>query len=492
MESNRLEDSGVLVRAHARMIHGFLLDHLSTGSDEPVVIAELEVDSARFGYQVIQQLARLCRRSGIKSERPFVYVMVADEERVRKWTSHPWLTSMISHGFLDFAQPDEGSAETIISLWRSGGKLVIEQSEAPVVVIARYLFSRTRRDVFSVASGVLYRLVPEVGQARVRPWEPVTDGSVYDRPGWNQLLAELVQRWSGPVGAAHTRSSFSVSPAALDWLERLSRMTRHGMLLCTDRGGSCITSVGDMSDSGALDADGEGDTTPVLDFYIMTEYALRIGGAVLTPDRPNSANTTVAFLYGDTQIPVGQTVRAYRSGDPELGSPGEFYELEPLIVESLPSARISQLCAYIRQSGWDDRAFVRCFPYLLARLQAEKTSCEEKLDIMSMSAQVWRRYFAEFASPGANEHTEMDDEPDVASALGMILFALNCFDEAMTLFEHSVEVHGARAATFYNRALCAAQLGQFERALAELDRVLEIDADFSAAHGIRMRIIGRM
>lgn len=468
--------SPLLGAAHARVVHGFLLDYMTAMADEPLPIVELDARTGQIGYHLIHRLALLCRRSGVFHESPFIYVMaVRDVATAEHLAVHPWLRPLIERGLLDIAQLDVYDPGSAIALRHSGIEISLERRRATLVLIANRVFGRSARDHYVVEDGQLFRyaepaLAPaENGEAQAR-LEPLTDIQVYERESWNHLLRLQFE--------AFDEAAFAVNTAALSWIERMCGLCSHGLLLCTDRTpvDAFDPDPGELSTSfgGRAHADR-------LDLRTLATFVSDTGGLMLTPSQPSADVAMTAIIYSEGKSVLRETVRAYESAMPMLANWQEWRALKSLIEPSLPRASADQLCAYVGASGWDYRVLSQCVPHLLAHVQADQVSAGERAYIAHAVEQVWSSYF-----PGNTT------DSDIAFIAGVLLFSLGYYERAATFFERSLAHCGESAATYYNLALCAAQLGRHEHALAYVDTALAQSPDFTAAREIRLRVMGGM
>lgn len=511
METGLDGSSGFLAAVHARVIHGFLLDRLAAGANQKLIILELRPRLGRFGYQVIHRLAPRCQWMAAPSQAsgestppvstPFLYVMAGDAAAVARWQAHPWLDQLVTRGLLDFAHLDEDETRSPddqpIALEHAGIELSAKSPAESLVVIANHTFSSDEQDLFCIERGRLYRCMPSTPSgSQTFQLHAVAGQAAYEDRAWNQILSGYADRLR--------ETTLSIAPPALRWLQRIREISRHGMLLCSDRGYVHEDSL----DRRQLPITGSARSSGDLNFNAMGELALRTGGMVLAPAQPCTHSTTVAFLFGEKLAPPRETMRAYYDATAELFGPDDWQTIEPLLDAALPHASVEQLCAYVRLSGWDDRALARCMPHLLARTQANEISPSARLSLRHTIDEAWASHLPDRGpapdgdppdrdtassdtgnQPNSGPH---DEAPDMAFAMGMLLFGLAYYERAKAFFAHSLGLRGENAAAHYNLALCAAQLGQRDSALDSLDAALALEPGFIAARDMRLRVMGGM
>ena len=125
-------------------------------------------------------------------------------------------------------------------------------------------------------------------------------------------------------------------------------------------------------------------------------------------------------------------------------------------------------------SGWDANIFLGCFPTLLERV--DSLSEAERQDLSEAIQQVWNTYFP------------IGEELDLAFFMGMLLYGMAYYPEALEYFEHSLQLYGPDTSTVYNMGMCQYNLRNLEAALAYVSQALELDPDFEPAGEMSIKI----
>ena len=105
----------------------------------------------------------------------------------------------------------------------------------------------------------------------------------------------------------------------------------------------------------------------------------------------------------------------------------------------------------------------------------EKASPTVFLDVYAAVEQVWLNYFP------------IQEQRDLAFLLGMVLYAIEYYPEALEFLQTSLQRYGEEASTFYNMAMCHYRLRQLESALACIEQTLALDPEFEAARAKRIQ-----
>lgn len=264
--------------------------------------------------------------------------------------------------------------------------------------------------------------------------------------------------------------SFAVAPGGLatsprvSWLQRMRASAGDCLLLAAERG----RYTGREEPAG---------------HQSLKDYARRYGGVALRAPQPAARLSVAGFLFRHTRPVNDLTSRAFADAIAGFG-PDDWLVLQPSLAASLASTE--QVLAYIRLSSWDHRALSLCLPRLLDRASHGRMSAAERLAILQLVRQVWHGFFPETIAARANA----GGEPDMAFAIGVLLFGLEWCREAIEFFEHSIRMCGDSAAVRYNQALCALQLKECKRAVTFLDQALSQAPSFRAARALRTQLTG--
>ena len=105
---------------------------------------------------------------------------------------------------------------------------------------------------------------------------------------------------------------------------------------------------------------------------------------------------------------------------------------------------MAELVALLRLSGWDAFTLLGVVDALRERAAAADPAAQEDL-----RQALYETYDRHFAVPG---------EGDLPFAIGLLLYEMEDYDDALDFFEASLEQHGPDPATEQNIALCEARL----------------------------------
>ena len=301
--------------------------------------------------------------------------------------------------------------------------------DGPLVVIANYVFDSLPADAFAVRDGVLEECLVEVGDELVYTRRPTTA----DHYGDADLDALL----------EHYRTSLA------DTVVTLPRVALGAVRALLDAsGGRLLVLAADkaFSTEEALDhreapqpARHSGAFSLMVNFHALGRFAERRGGAFLHGGDRHAAIDVGAFVFGDS----GRVGAAYADAIARFG-PGDLATLTAGVERVADGLGVAELIALLRLSGWDATTLHAVLGPL--RDQAADADPATQEDLREALVEIDERHFP---IPG---------EPDLPFAIGLLLYELQDYEDAIAYFEASLEQHGHDPATEKNIELCEAML----------------------------------
>ena len=468
-----------IANAYAKVVFGFIRDctgvpgGLADDSFPPLdpsqslYIIELGSGSGRFAYHFIKKFLDIYRRSVLK-DIPFTYVMTDFSERnVQFWREHQSLKSLVEEGVLDFALFD-GERDEVLRLTESGDVLAPGTVENPMAVIANYFFDSIPQDAFFIQGGRLQEGMVTVSSYQQEPnlHDPEILNRVeisYDRnpvgpdyyknPDWNEILEYYEKRLDD--------TAFLFPCAALHCIENFRRISGGRLLLLSgDRG---YSHEEDLIGRGEPEMVRHGSFSMTVNYHAIGKYIQNQGGHSLCIAHRHAHLNISAFLLGNHPSDYAETQQAYTEAIENCG-PDDFYALKKAIEHGYESWTLEQLLAYIRLSGFDAKITLACYPALMDHL--EHASDSEKQELHQLIQKVWDVYYP------------LAEDQDVPSHLGVLLYELGNYTEALDLFSRSLELYGPYDTVVYNMRMCHQALKQIESARKTSSEVLALGLDF--------------
>jgi tetratricopeptide (TPR) repeat protein len=349
--------------------------------------------------------------------------------------------------------------------------------EAPLVVLANYFFDTIPQDAFRVEEGRLYESLVTLttSQLDISPGDPEllnhleisfhhhpVTAAYYDDPDLNIILQQYQERLA--------TTTFLFPASGIACVRRLRQLAGNRLLLLSgDKG---YVHEESLEGKGDPVVNVHGSFSLMVNYHALAQYvANRDGTAWHTSHRQKSFNVC-AFLFGEEVEPdnagynFGETRQAYEEAI-ELAGPDDFYNLKKAIETRAEALTLEQIVSYLRLSGWDSHIFWTCFPTLLETIETTTDSLRQEL--FDAIHHVWDTYY------------HIGEKLDLAFHLGILLFRLRYYREALALFHHSLRLYGRDKSTLFNMAVCHHRLGERAEALTYVHETLALDPTFEAA-----------
>lgn len=431
---HQVVDNPFVAAAYARVVLGFLRDGARGGLDpsEPLYVVELGAGAGRFAHGFVRELgARLdAVPLGLP---PIVYVMTdLAESTLEDWAANPALADER----LDFARFDIGG-DRALALRRRG--IELERLANPLVVIANYVFDSVPADAFAVGGGTLEECLVSVSGEEVAAMKlsyerrPVAPRH-YGDPDLDALLEHYRGNLSDTV--------VTIPRAAIECIRRLRELAGDRLLvLSADKAHSTEESLASRGEP-ELSRHG-GSFSLMVNFHALGWYARRHGGEALDGGDRHETIDVAAFLFGDPPGGYAETRLAYEDAI-ERFSPDDLFILADGLERTAGQLSVAELVAVLRLSGWDAFTLLGVSDALLERVGEADAAVQEDLRYA-----LYETYDRHYAVPG---------DGDLPFAIGLLLYEMQDYEDALEFFEASLEQHGPDAATEHNIALCEAQL----------------------------------
>ena len=461
----QITSNAMIANAYAQVITGYLRDVATArGADDtaPVTIVELGTGSGQFSYLLVRALeAAVAMHRGHAAVAPFRYVMTdVAMSNIAGWRTHPQLGPMLSQGAIDAAVLDGhrlGDAHSVLS----GRPLSETWRDAPVILIANYLFDSLVCDAFHVEGGELYEvevgleadgtnadadLAPELFHTlRFTQQLVPTRADVYPEPDFNDVLTEYRTQLD--------RGTFLFPVGPLRLLRAIGAMAPKGVLtLVADKGNM---SIRDYVDNRSIDICETGAFSSTVNFDAIARWTANNDGHAKLPVVANPRLDIVAFVQGKIGQ-YGETELAYRRSIEALG-PHHLHWLVNAVLESPPDMTPRAMLSLLRASHFDPRVLLS-----LGDMFATKFEDAKPLERTALAVALVQCANNGFAFQGKDRLHWVIGK--LFRRLGLAGRALECFEKA--------EAPVAELAC--ESAMCHIQLGDREVALDVIRQALII------------------
>jgi hypothetical protein len=454
-----MTSNSFIAKNYAHTVLGFLRDCIAQSqldSSHPIYILDLGAGTGRFAYQFLQELLRLISSmswSGLK----ICYVMTdIAEGNIAFWRKHPYLQGYFDSGVLDCAFYYHAQSDPI-QLIVQGKELSKATVVNPMVLICNYYFDTIPQDMFRVDKGGSLqegRVTVSVNENQVKAknsegpdiinslrstysYHPIPDvESYYPEKELNDLLETYRRKFEGchflfPIGALRTLRYF------------IDNVQSRLLLVAGDQG---VSSEEQVRQWGEPTLSLHGSFSMAVSYHAIAAFFEQLEGKALTTSFPDPIFVVMAGLLGEEAgMSFPETSLAFREHVDSF-EPSDFWKAVSLTEEEWPSPPLEQVLLLVKLGNWDAVCFHAFFP--LIREWLPKAAQKQRERVLKTIELVWEHFYPVAASEG-----------DFVMNLGVLLFDIKCYAEALTFFERSTRIFGRNPKALRNMARCNKLLG---------------------------------
>jgi tetratricopeptide (TPR) repeat protein len=451
-----LTSNPLIAKQFSACIVGFLRDLNEKGSlekTEPFYIFYLGAGSGRLGFLILKTLIPDIREV-ISPDLKICYVMTdMVENNLEFLEKHAYLREFIESSNLDFAYYHH-SHSSPLELRRKG---VLDEKSVvnPIALVCTYYFDTVPQDLFRAKDGKLEegritltlptgskidrkKLSPEMISTLESTFDyiPIVESAYYaESPEINSLLHEYVKLFNNtpflfPIGGLRSIQYFSTLSKG-----RL-------LLLAGDQGVSTEAQVREWGEPKIFK---HASFSMAVSYHLLDMYFQKQGGFGLLTNFPNPKYVVMGGILGGMERDFPNVRLAFRN-DMDFLEPVEYWELTNLKQEHLADFPLGQLLLYVKLGNWDPVNFHFFYNEIIKKL--DNATAIEKDHLRKAIFHVWNNFYP--VNP---------QEGDFVMNLGVLLFKLNHFEEALFLFSKAREISGDRIDLLMNIAHCYRMLG---------------------------------
>jgi hypothetical protein len=400
-------DNPWVAAAYAQVVAGFLRDHgHHLVRAEPLYVLELGSGPGRFAFHLRRELTQR-----IDLDVRYVLTDLA-QSQLDDWEANPQLEGF-SFATYDLTAPDSPPLP--------------DELANPLVVVANYVFDSVPADAFHVEDGELAELL--VDEALTYTRRPTT-ADHYGDPALDALLEHY--------RTTLDRTAFTLPITAIATVDALrERAGGRLLLLAAEKALSTEASLAHREPPAP--ARHGGAFSLMVNLHALGRHADAHGGLLLHGGDRHAALDVGALVFG----PAHHTRRAYAEALERFG-PGDLAILADGLARARDTFDLAELTTILRLSGWDASTLQDLLPALQDKAADADPATQE--DLRQALFEIHDRHF------------HVPGEADLPFALGVILFELEEYEEAIACFEESLAVHGPDPATEHNLARCEAML----------------------------------
>jgi tetratricopeptide (TPR) repeat protein len=346
------------------------------------------------------------------------------ESQLEDWENNPALEG----DRFDFARFDLTQDAPPV-LRRRG--ITLEHLANPLVVIANYVFDSVPADAFAVENGALEEcLVDVLDDLTLMYARRSVAPEHYGDPDLDALLEHYRTALDDTV--------FTLPATALKTLRTFKALANDRLLLlAADKALSTEEALGYREEP--QPARHGGAFSLMVNFHALGHYARAHGGEMFHGGDRHASIDVGAIVFG----PHSETRAAYEDAIDRFG-PGDLAILTEAVENAADQLSVEAIVALLRLSGWDASTLHNVLAPLLDQAAGADPATQEDLRFA-----LFETYDRHFNVPG---------DADLPFAIGLLLFELQDYEDAIEFFEASLEQHGHDPATEKNIELCEAEL----------------------------------
>lgn len=466
---------------YVKLVYAFLRDwEVEIDKDHPVYLIELGTGSGRFSYHFMRRWLERTEQFG-DLDITFKFLLTDfTESNLKFWKTHPLMKEMVQTGIADFVLFD-ATQDTSLTLVNSGETLTVETLVNPIIVIANYLFDSIPVDIFYTEENKLseslvslesdypedHELISELLDSIHLSYnnQPATS-DYYDNPTYNQILENYCNKLK--------KTYFRFPVASLNCCANLQALSKNRMMLITaDKGFTSLEAM-DLLEPPQIAV--HGSMSMMVNFDAFEQFfTLQDGRWFKIPFQPNDISVQVGLLgspksdYRETAMTFYDTIHSYGADD--------YHTLTVALHNHYADLSISQLLSLLRMSRWDSVLFEECFEHLLMKVQ--ETTDEVRADVRLALRSVWNNYYF------------IGEDKDIPFMIGAILHNIGAFQDAIILFNYSLQMHGMDPSTLYNMGMSYLYLGDTNHALEYIGKAAD-SGQFHKAVEAREKILTKL
>lgn len=464
-------------RKYAHLVLGFLRDCLSEGSrtpidkSEPIYLFDLGTGTGRFAYIFLKQLLELMSAvpmfEGIRICCVLTDIVPANLEFCRQ---HAYLQSYFEQGMLDIALYHHAQKEPL-HLQVAEKTLKAQEICNPLIVIANYFFDMVPKDLFCYRHGALHEgtIAIQVEAPahevvalddpnlinRVRysfNYRPVAEERTYydEDPALQHVLEEYASKFDN--------TPFTLATGAYSVLRYFHALS-HGrfLLIAGDQG---YTTLEQLKHAGEPQLALHSSFSIPVNYHAVDRYFDHLQGQGWLTSDSDPLFQVFCGVMGGNAHDFPETALAYHEHI-DTFAPKDYWKLTTLIPEEAPLPSLETLLLLLRLGNWDPMNFHAFFNMIREQLPEASLKLREKLRYAIHAS--WEYFYPIQALEG-----------EFVLNLGVLLFEIQRYTEALAFFQRSLALTGGNATAYRNMAACYLALFNAEAANRCFEKIQQL------------------
>jgi len=471
----------MIAHQYASVVLGFLRDCagaegvMSLDRSAPIYILELGAGAGRFGYLFLRRLIQLLDSSSLSGLK-IKYVMTdVVEKNIDFWRDHDLLKPYVERGELDFAffDGEQSNCEEMITLINSGEILSRDSITNPLIALGNYFFDTIVQDFFKITNDQKLcegriTLNYETGDAEdladpyviknikwQYAYEPIAEGKYYgDFPELDTVLKQYTEQFHGvtfpfPLGAFRTT-------------KRIRAMSRDRLFFLTADHG--LISEEHVCRSKSLSKSVHTSFSMPVNYHALSLYAHNEGGDVLSTQFPDPKLIVAGFLFGIERGGFVETHQAFNSTVGVFDS-HDYFRLGSYLKDVQSESSLESMILFLKLGEWDPINFNQYIEDIKKNIG--NGSEDDKNKIKEVVEMVWKNFF-----PVSSQ------EAFFPIKIGILLVAIEEYDQALTFFERALAIDKKSALAHLNIGMCFTKMKNLEKGMHHFKISRELELDF--------------
>lgn len=455
-------------KQYASVVLGYIRDCLKSDSPtpfdlaHPIYIFDLGAGTGRFGFLFLKELMEVLDKLW-HSQIHIRYVMTdIVYSNIAFCQQHPYLQKYIQRGVLDFAYYFHGMTEDQpIKLIHSQDVLTTSTMHNPLILIANYFFDTIPQDLFRIKEGKLEEGLISISVKHSKETEGLTSADptliqylechydyipasvqkYYSDPRLNKLLEEYLSQFDNipflfPIGSFQSLHYFSA-------------LSRHRLLLLA--GDQGVSTEAQVREWGEPKVARHGSFSIAVSYHALSLYFKQSKGVGLLTEFSDPLFVVMTGILGGGAGRYPETCLAFQDHLNRF-EPQDYWNIVSAIEDRLDSFPLGYLLKLIRLGNWDPINFNAFFDAIRKKIPEASESLKKELEIVI--PRVWEHFFPVSAN-----------ESGFVLNLGVLLYELKNYSEALLFFQRSLALSGEKASTLMNMAACHLALRERPAAL---------------------------
>ena len=419
-----------IAQAYADMIKAFMDDWYAQHGCLQFRILELGAGCGQFSYLCLQSLTAQAAKMGYQ----WHYVMSDfDSKLLSFWQEHAAFKSFLDNGCLSFVESTiGGDIHTLVDS--------LSPTDAPVIVIANYLFDSLPADIYRVSGEALHPVTVSLStsseninnQNAVLDFEQVTmDCKVIEQAATaDNLLLEQYR--------LELLDSYMLYPKmGIEFLDQLNKIAPQGLLLlATDKAYGSSEEL-DYLEPPELTGH-NGCFSVMVNFDVFRRYAELHDGSACVPST-RAGIKTAAFGIGFSlsglnylQIATQQHIQRF--------APTDYLNFYRNMQKKIDTFNLEEAVSMLALSNWDATVFQRLYKCIFAQLDGA--------DMLTV------HYLLDHLPVIAAHYYWLEQGEDLLFQIAVIFHTLKSYTKALEYYELSLRYFPGIFGLYFNMGVC--------------------------------------